>query len=90
MHKCGPTKIVDISEYEMILDTYIRWEHMYVNWAPIHVWHIYVLKKLIFEIEYESYILHVRSRITDGSYSMTSKSSYYYRERIPSKKPALL
>jgi hypothetical protein len=42
--KYGPTKIIDISEYELILDRHVRWEHMYVNWAPIHVWDIYVYK----------------------------------------------
>jgi hypothetical protein len=33
----------------------------------------------------ESYILHVRSWMTKSSYSMTSKSNGYYRERASSK-----
>ena len=39
--------------------------------------------------EKESYILHVKSRITKGSYSTTSRSNSYYRERTHSKKNSI-
>jgi hypothetical protein len=56
VHKYGPTKIVDTSEYELILDTCIRWEHMHVNWAPIYVWHIYVYKNSYLRLNRSLYI----------------------------------
>ena len=42
------------------------------------------LQKLVFEIEQEFYILHVRSRMTEGSYSMTCTSNGCYRGRVRS------
>jgi hypothetical protein len=36
-------------------------------------------------VEEESYILYVRSRMTDGSYSTTSRSNGYYRGRTAKK-----
>jgi hypothetical protein len=55
----------------------------------LHIMCVWIFIILLFRVlggilvEEEYYILHVRSRMTEGSYSMTSRSNgyYYYRGR---------